>query len=80
MAVKEKDKEVTFEVEEHIGVIAVTPTGWKKELNRVAWNGGTAKYDIRDWDEDHAHMGRGITMNKEEVKTLSELLGKLKLA
>ena len=77
---KEKDREVTFELEEHIGVIAVTPTGWKKELNMVAWNGGSAKYDIRDWDEDHTHMGRGITMNREEVKTLSELLSGLSFA
>jgi Uncharacterized protein conserved in bacteria len=80
MSVKEKDKEVTFEVEEHIGVIAVTPTGWKKELNMVAWNGGAAKFDIRDWDEEHAHMGRGVTMNKDEVKTLSDLLNGLKLS
>lgn len=77
---KEKEKEITFEVEEHIGVIAVTPTGWKKELNMVAWNGAAAKFDIRDWDEEHSHMGRGITMNKDEVKTLSELLNDLKLA
>ena len=79
MAVKEKDREVTFEVEEHIGLIGVTSTGWKKELNMVAWNGNPAKYDIRDWDEEHSHMGKGITLNKDEVKTLLELLNGLEL-
>jgi hypothetical protein len=76
---KEKDREITFRIEEHIGVIATSATGWKKELNLVAWNGSPAKYDIREWDENHAHMSRGITMNKDEVKALSELLNSLEL-
>jgi len=76
---KEKDREITFEVEEHIGVIAVTPTGWKKELNMVVWNGMPAKFDIRDWDDDHTHMSRGITMNKDEIKSLYQLLSGLEL-
>ncbi|MBR0597566.1 YdbC family protein [Sinanaerobacter chloroacetimidivorans] len=79
MAVKEKDKEITFEVVEHIGVIAVNTTGWKKELNYVSWNGNAPKYDIRDWDEEHAHMSKGVTFTKEETKTLYELLGGLEL-
>ena len=74
---KEKDREITFEVEEHVGIIGVSPTGWKKELNMVAWNGTAAKYDIREWDEDHTHMSRGITMNKDEIKSLSEILSEL---
>lgn len=44
------DREVTFEITEHLGVIAAYSTGWKKELNIVSWNGGAPKYDIRDWD------------------------------
>ena len=42
------DREVTFEIVEEIGVIATHSTGWKKELNLVSWNGGQAKYDIRE--------------------------------
>lgn len=76
---KEKDREITFRIEEHIGVIATSSTGWKKELNLVAWNGSSAKYDIREWDENHSHMSRGITMNKDEVKALTELLNGLEL-
>lgn len=75
MAVNEKEKDdVTFEVVEHLGVIASYPTGWKKELNRVAWNGNGAKFDIRDWDENHEHMSRGITLHPEEAKKVVDLL------
>jgi len=76
---KEKDREVTFAVEEHLGVIGVSPTGWRKELNMVSWNGNAAKFDIREWDEDHTHMSRGVTMNKDEMKSLSELVTDLQL-
>jgi len=69
----EKD-EVTFEITEHIGVVASYPTGWSKELNMVAWNGGPAKYDLRDWDGTHEHMSRGITMHGDEAKQLLNLL------
>ena len=74
MAKRERGGEVTFELAEHIGVIAELNTGWKKELNLVAWNEGPVKFDIRDWDENHEKMGRGITLNKDEVKALRDLL------
>ena len=46
MAGNEKERdEVTYEVVEHIGILAAYPTGWKKELNRVAWNGNPPKFD-----------------------------------
>ncbi len=41
------DREVRFEILEHIGIISIHPTGWNKELNIVSWNGGQPKYDIR---------------------------------
>jgi len=75
MAVNEKEKDdVTFEIKEHLGVISAYPTGWKKELNLVAWNGNGAKYDLRDWDPEHEHMSRGITLHKDEAQKLLELL------
>ena len=58
------DREVTFEIVEEIGVIATHSTGWKKELNLVSWNGGQAKYDIRDWDPGHSRMSRGVTLKR----------------
>lgn len=80
MAVNEKEKDaVTYQVVEHIGVLANYPTGWKKELNKVAWNGNPPKFDLRDWDENHEHMSRGITLHAEEAKILRELLGNVDL-
>ena len=76
---RDKDREITFKIEEHIGVIGISPTGWKKELNLVSWNGNAAKYDLREWDEDHSHMSKGITMTREEIKALSDIINGLQL-
>jgi len=73
--VSEKEKtEIVFEIREHLGVIGAYPTGWQKELNLVAWNGTPPKYDIRDWDHDHEHMSRGITMHRDEMKKLVQIV------
>ena len=75
MSTSEKEKtEVVFEIKEHIGVITGYPTGWNKELNMVAWNEGSAKYDIRDWDQEHQHMSRGVTLHPDEMKRVVEFL------
>lgn len=73
---REFDREVTFEIVEEIGVIATHSTGWRKELNLVSWNGGPAKYDIRDWDPDHSRMSRGVTLKEQEMRQIVELLRK----
>lgn len=65
---------IIFEIKENIGVIRKYPNGWKKELNIVSWNSGEEKYDIRDWDETHEHMTRGITLTKEEFDKLKEYM------
>lgn len=75
MATTEKEKsEIVFDIRRVIGVLSTYPTGWKKELNIVSWNEGTPKYDIRDWDPDHKHMSRGITLHKDEAQQLENLL------
>ncbi len=66
--------DIKFEIVEHIGVLSEGARGWTKELNRVSWNGGAAKYDLRDWSPEHAKMGKGITFTEEEAKKLKELL------
>lgn len=72
--------EIEFEVKSRIGILQTYSTGWTKELNIIAWNGGTAKYDIRDWNPEHTSMSRGITLHEEEavnlMKLLNERLGK----
>lgn len=79
MATEEKERDVTYELAEHIGIFGKDPKGWTKELNRVAWNGGPAKFDIRSWDEEHGKMSKGITLTKEELHAFRSLLEPLKL-
>lgn len=66
--------EIKFEIVENIGVLSETARGWKKELNLVSWNEREPKYDLRDWDENHEKMGKGITLTKDEVEALKKVL------
>lgn len=66
--------EITFKIVEPIGVITSYENGWNKELNRVSWNGAQAKFDIRDWSEDHQRMSRGITLSPDEMEAICEML------
>ncbi len=65
--------EFQYEIVEKIGVLSESPKGWTKELNRISWNGGAPKYDIRDWAPDHEKMGKGVTLSDDEVKALKKL-------
>lgn len=65
---------IEYEIIEEIGVLSETARGWRKELNKVSWNGRPPKYDIRDWSEDHEKMGKGITLTDEEAEVLKKLL------
>ena len=71
--------DLKFEIIKEIGVLSESPKGWKKELNLVSWNGAEPKYDLRDWAPDHEKMGKGITLNEEEVQKLSELLSEIQV-
>lgn len=73
------DREVRFEILEHIGVLSTHSTGWNKELNLVSWNGGQPKYDIRDWDLDHEHMSRGVTLHEKEMRQIFDLMKKRRM-
>lgn len=64
----------SYEVQKHIGVISTSKNGWQKELNLVSYNGREAKYDIREWDPERTKMSKGITLTKEELKTLADLI------
>ena len=66
--------EIKYEVVEHIGVLSESSKGWKKELNRISWNGNTPKYDIREWAPEREKMGKGVTLSEEEVQELRRLL------
>lgn len=70
----DRSRDVMFEITEHIGVITTYQTGWQKELNIVSWNGGPPKYDIRDWDPEHEHMSKGITLYEKEMRLIMDMI------
>ena len=67
----------SFSIEEHIGVVSQGKGGWQVELNLVSRSGREAKYDIRSWSPDHQKMGKGITMTREELRTLGQIINTL---
>ena len=66
--------DIKFDIVEEIGVLSENANGWRKELNKISWNGAAPKYDIRDWAPDHEKMGKGVTLTEEEAAKLKELL------
>ncbi|ASU00111.1 hypothetical protein PBI_PBS1_289 [Bacillus phage PBS1] len=67
-------KEVTFEIVKELGVLSEGKNGWTKQVNIVKWNNGKPKLDIRDWNEDRSKMGKGITLNYDDVQLLFDIL------
>lgn len=66
--------DIKYEIVEKIAVLSTTEKGWSKELNLISWNKREPKYDLRDWNENHDKMGKGITLTKEELIQLKEAL------
>ena len=71
--------DIKFEIKETVGVIAESAKGWKKELILISWNGKEAKYDLREWAPKHEKMGKGVTLTKDELKLLKELLNSMEI-
>jgi len=71
--------DIKFEIKETIGVLSESAKGWTKELSLVSWNDKEPKYDIREWSPDHAKMGKGVTLTKEELVKLKDFMGGLSL-
>ncbi len=71
--------DIRFDVTKEIGVLSEGSRGWRKEINLVSWNDRKPKIDIRDWDGERDKMGKGITLNKEELLKLKELLDSIDL-
>lgn len=70
---------IKYEIIEKIGQLSESSKGWAKELNLISWNGRDPKYDLRDWAPEHEKMGKGITLSKEELKELRDMLNKMNL-
>ena len=69
--------EFKYEIQESLGVISESSNGWTRELNLISWNGGNPKYDIRDWAPEHEKMGKGISLTKEELEALYNIIGEV---
>ena len=71
--------DIKYEIIETIGILSESSKGWKKELNLISWNDKDPKYDLRDWSPDHEGMGKGVTLTKDELRELREILNKMDL-
>ena len=71
--------EIKYEIPKKIGVLSRSASGWAKELNLISWNDREPKYDLRDWSTNGEKMGKGVTLSKEELLALKELLNNIEL-
>jgi len=65
---------IKFKIIKTIGILSEGSNGFKKEINIVSWNDRDPKIDVRDWDENHERMRKGITLNKVELKELKKIM------
>lgn len=70
---------IKYEIKETVGILSENNKGWTKELNLISWNDREPKYDLRDWGPEHEKMGKGVTLSRDELKKLKELLNELDL-
>ena len=45
--------------------------------NKDGWNNRAPKFDLRSWDPDYQAMTKGITMTKEELEKLRDVLNEM---
>jgi hypothetical protein len=71
--------DIKYEIVQQVGVLSTSASGWSKELNLISWNDREPKYDLRDWSPDREKMGKGVTLSRDELSTLKELLNSMEL-
>jgi hypothetical protein len=71
--------DIKYEIVKKIGILSKSASGWTKELNLISWNDREPKYDLRDWSADGQKMGKGVTLSREELTALKELLNSMEL-
>ena len=65
---------VNFEIYKVLGTLSENKDGWKKQLTCTSWGRYNPKFDLRSWDSEYNGMTKGITLNKEELMKLKEIL------
>lgn len=46
---------------------------WQKHLTLLSFNGKPPKYDIRPWNDDMSKMGKGVSLDLEDLMDLQEM-------
>ncbi|MDX8365432.1 YdbC family protein [Cytobacillus sp. IB215665] len=70
---------IKYEVIDNFGVLSESAKGWTKELRSISWNDREPKFDIREWSPDGEKMGKGITVTKDELIKLRDMLNTMEL-
>ena len=65
--------DITYSVEKQIGVISSSGV-WETQLNLISWNHGKPKYDLRKWNTETGKMSKGISLTKDELVSLIDLV------
>ena len=65
---------ITYTIQDVLADLSVAANGWKKELTYTSWNNRDEKFDLRSWNPDHSAMTKGITLTKEEILKLKDIL------
>jgi len=71
--------DIKYEVKQAYGVLSESAKGWTKEFRSISWNSREPKYDIREWAPGDESMGKGVTLSKDELKKLKEILNEMEL-
>ena len=69
--------DLSYEIIETLGVLSQPKNGWAVELNLISWDGRDPKYDIRKWSPDHSRMSKGVSLTKDELINLRDILSEL---
>jgi hypothetical protein len=71
--------EIKFDIIQKIGVLSKSASGWTMELNLMHWNDQEPSYDLCEWSPDRERRGKGVTLSREELVVIRELLNKMEL-
>lgn len=66
--------QLNFNIEDICGTLSENKDGWHKQLTYISWNNRPAKFDLRSWDPDYQAMTKGITLTKDELIKLKNIL------
>lgn len=76
--------EFKYDIEQNFGNLGSQTSArgntYAKEVNLISYNDADPVYDIRTWTimaDGTRKMGKGITMSREEMVALRDLLGEM---